>query len=364
MLKLIVGKKLFIAIVLAQLLIFSLDLSTREDDISIGFLYTIPTLMGFLIKERKLQNLIVGISILLITLGCFLPSIAEGDLLIFFGNRALSIITVLITGIMVNYRVRLEDTLAAALVKEKKASAMQRAFVSMVSHEFRTPLTIIDGEAYRMGKLKNAISPEDLTTRIKSIRQAVNRMIVLIERILYTSRALDNKIAMHLERVNLWTLLKSIGRQQNEVAPSHQIRVAVHDLPVSIRADKTLLTYIFDNLVGNAIKYSPEGSVVEITGHTSGNLAVIMVRDHGIGIPKGDLANLFEPYYRGGNVAGISGSGVGLFLVETFVRMHGGRISVDSSEGQGSVFTVLLPVAGVEPPAAPPPAAGPGHDPG
>jgi len=352
MLKLIIGRKLFIAIVLAQMLIFCLDLVTREDDISIGFLYTIPTLMGFLIKERKWQNLIVAISILLITLGCFLPTIAEGDLLIFFGNRALSIITVLITGIMVNYRVRLEDTLGAALAKEKKASAMQRAFVSMVSHEFRTPLTIIDGEAYRMGKLKNAIAPEDLATRIKSIRREVSRMIVLIERILYTSRALDNKISMHLERVNLWTLLKSIARQQGEVAVSHQIKVAVHDLPVSIKADKSLLTYIFDNLIGNAVKYSPDGAVVEITGHTSGNFAVIMIRDHGIGIPPADLANLFEPYYRGGNVAGISGSGVGLFLVETFVRMHGGRITVDSIEGRGSVFTVLLPVAGLEAAAA------------
>ncbi|MBI1320968.1 MAG: hypothetical protein GC168_18735 [Candidatus Hydrogenedens sp.] len=342
-------KKLFIAIMTAQFMIFAFDTTTRADDVSIGFLYTIPTLMGFLIIERGLQITIVVLSITLILTGCFFPVPIETDLLVFFANRVLSIITVLITGIMVNYRVRMEQTLGDALAKERKASAMQRAFVSMVSHEFRTPLTIIDGEAYRMGKVKQAVSPEDLQTRVKSIRQAVSRMIVLIERILYTSRAFDNKISMHLERVNLWTLLKSIGRQHSEVALSHQIKVNVHDLPVSIRADRNLVTYILDNLIGNAIKYSPEGSVVEVTGQTNGTMAVIAVRDQGIGIPEADLPNLFEPYYRGGNVAGISGSGVGLYLVETFVRMHGGRILVESVEGQGSVFTVQMPVAGAEP---------------
>ena len=343
----VVGLEWFFTIVAAQISIFFFDVGTREDDVSIGFLYTLPTLMGFFVKDRTLRQTIVGISIILIIVGCFIPLPVHEDLPVFVANRTLSVVTVLITGIMVNFRVRLEQTLGEALAKEKNASATQRAFVSMVSHEFRTPLTIIDAEAYRMIKTKETIGPEDVERRARSIRASVTKMVTLIEGVLYSSRAQENSIVLNIERVSLRSLIRSVCHEQARVSPGHFIEYLVAGLPAEIRADRNLLTYVFDNLVANAIKYSPEGSTVTVSGDIIDDQAVIMVRDHGMGIPADDIPKLFQPYFRAGNASGFPGSGVGLYIVQTFVALHGGRVTVDSVLGQGSVFTVHLPANGV-----------------
>ena len=347
MINTVIGLEWFFTIVGAQISIFFFDVGTREDDVSIGFLYTLPTLMGFFVKDRTLQRTIVGISVILIVVGCFIPLPVRDDLPVFVANRTLSVVTVLITGIMINIRCRLEQTLADALAKEKNASATQRAFVSMVSHEFRTPLTIIDAEAYRMIRTKEAISPDDVERRAKSIRGSVTKMVNLIEGVLYSSRAQENSIVLNVERVNLRSLIRSVCHEQSQVSSGHFIEYMVAALPADIRADRNLLTYVFDNLVANAVKYSSEGSTVTVTGAVEDGNAVVSVRDHGIGIPADDLPKLFEPYFRAGNASGFSGSGVGLYIVQTFVALHGGRVTVDSTLGSGSVFTVHLPVNGV-----------------
>jgi signal transduction histidine kinase len=344
----VVGLEWFFTIVGAQISIFFFDVTTREDDVSVGFLYTLPTLMGFFVKDRLLQTAIVGISVVLIMVGCFIPVPVRDDLLVFIANRILSVVMVLVTGVMVYYRMKLEYALGDALAKEKSASATQRAFVSMVSHEFRTPLTIIDGEAYRLIRLKDQIAPEDLERRAKSIRFSVTRMINLIEGVLYSSRAQENKIVLNVEQVNLRSLIRGVCHQQSRVSGEHFIEYTVADLPLMIRADRNLLTYVFDNLLSNAVKYSPVGTTVKVIGHTADGFAVISVRDRGIGIPADDLPKLFEPYFRAGNASGFAGSGVGLYIVQTFIRLHGGRVTVDSVLGRGSVFTVYLPVTGPE----------------
>ena len=344
----VVGLEWFFTIVVAQISIFFFDVGTREDDVSIGFLYTLPTLMSFFVKDRTLQKAIVGISVVLIVVGCFIPMPVPDDLPVFVDNRILSVVTVLITGVMVNIRVKLEQTLADALAKERSASATQRAFVSMVSHEFRTPLTIIDGEAYRMIKTKESIAPDDIEQRARSIRGSVTKMVNLIEGVLYSSRAQENSIVLNVERVNLRGLIRSVCHEQAQVAPGHVIDCEVAGLPPTIMADRNLLTYVFDNLVANAVKYSPEGSVVTVRGGVEAGEAVVSVRDTGIGIPAEDLPKLFEPYFRAGNASGFSGSGVGLYIVRTFVTLHEGRVGVVSELGRGSVFRVHLPVGGAE----------------
>ncbi|MEI6557231.1 MAG: HAMP domain-containing sensor histidine kinase [Rhodospirillaceae bacterium] len=348
MINTVVGLEWFFTIVAAEISIFFFDVSTREDDVSIGFLYTLPTLMGFFVKDRALQNTIVATSIVLIIFGCFIPVPVHEDLPVFIANRILSVVTVLITGIMVNFRVKLERTLADALAKEKSASATQRAFVSMVSHEFRTPLTIIDGEAYRMIKTKETIVADDIERRAKSIRSSVTRMVNLIEGVLYSTRAQENSIVLHVERVNLRSLIRSVCHEQARVSPDHFVEYIVAGLPAAVKGDRNLLSYVFDNLVGNAIKYSPAGSVVTVNGEVVDAQAVVIIRDSGIGIPAEDLPRLFEPYFRAGNASGFSGSGVGLYIVQTFVKLHGGRVTVESTVGQGSVFTVYLPVDGAK----------------
>ena len=341
-----VGIEWFFTSLSIEIGIFIFDIATRQDDVSIGFLYILPTLLGFLVKERVLQAAIVVSAVGLIIAGCLIPLPVRDDLLVFFANRVMSVVTVVITGVMVYYRVRLEQTLAEALAREKSASATQRAFVSMVSHEFRTPLTIIDAEAYRLTRIKDTISPDDIEKRAKSIRSSVTRMINLIEGVLYSARAQENKIVCNIERVNLRSLVRLVCHEQGRVASGYQIECDIADLPAMIKGDGNLLTYVFDNLVQNAIKYSPEGTTIRVVGRLDGNRAVVEVHDQGIGVPADDLPKLFEPYFRARNASGMPGSGVGLYIVRTFVGLHGGEVVVESTLGQGSVFTVMLPVAG------------------
>jgi two-component system, OmpR family, sensor kinase len=110
-----------------------------------------------------------------------------------------------------------------------------------------------------------------------------------------------------------------------------------------IRGDNKLLSQVFHNLVANAVKYSPAEAAVQVRCELDGRSAVVAVEDRGLGIPERDREHLFERYYRGSNVTGIVGSGIGLYLVKTVIDLHHGEIFVESEEGKGSRFTVKLP---------------------
>jgi len=114
-----------------------------------------------------------------------------------------------------------------------------------------------------------------------------------------------------------------------------------------MHGDRNLLTYVFDNLIGNAVKYSAEGSTITVTGLSADGFAVVTVQDRGIGIPAEDLPKLFEPYFRASNATAFRGSGVGLYIIRSVARLHGGSVAVTSELGRGSVFTLHLPVQGV-----------------
>jgi len=116
------------------------------------------------------------------------------------------------------------------------------------------------------------------------------------------------------------------------------------DRSLRMVADPKLLSQVFDNLLSNAIKYSPGGGIVRITSRAEEGWFVVSVDDHGIGIPSADVGRLFERYFRGSNVSGIVGTGVGLNLVKMVVDLHGGDVAVESQEGKGSRFTVRLPI--------------------
>jgi len=335
----------FVPIMSCQMLIFFFDIFTREDDVSIGFIYVLPTLMAFFVRDRALQITIITTSMVLILLGCLVPIPISEDLPTFLANRFLSIVTVLITGIMIRLRIRLEMTLFDALEKERKSSATQRSFVSMVSHEFRTPLTIIDAEAYRLDKLKNTIAPDDIGLRAKSIRDSVGRMVKLIEDVLYSSRAQENLIELNIGKINLAAIIRSVCSESKR----HSYRSIHYDtdaLPELISGDSSLLTNVFENLISNAVKYSSKDTSVMVSGAIDSDHVTITVEDQGIGIPADDIPRLFQPYFRATNVSTFPGSGVGLYFVQTVVRLHGGKVSAKSEIGKGSCFTVHLPIAG------------------
>jgi two-component system, OmpR family, sensor kinase len=232
------------------------------------------------------------------------------------------------------------------LAHEQRLAMQQRNFVSMASHEFRTPMTVIDGHARRMIKMQGSMSFDEVCERAGKIRSAVLRMTHLIDNLLNSSRLIDGGAAhyFHPTDMDAAALLREVCQLHREMVPGSQIAERIAAAPLRMSGDPKLLLQAFSNILANAIKYSPGGGAITVdAGIESGEVAVA-IADRGIGIPPADLDRLFERYHRGSNVSGIVGTGVGLYLVKMAVDLHGGRIEVDSKEGEGSRFTIRLPV--------------------
>jgi signal transduction histidine kinase len=237
----------------------------------------------------------------------------------------------------------LEETLE----KERRMTAQQRNFVAMTSHEFRTPLTVIDAQAQRLIKLKDRLTPNDLLERATRIRSAVTRLTGIMDSLLGDSRLLDEQAVCHPGEFDPATLLHEVCQLHRETSRGADIREEFGELPSTMHGDPKLLFALFSNLLSNAVKYSAAGRPVDVMARMEpGGGLLVHVRDHGIGIPDRDRAHLFERYYRGTNAVGVAGSGVGLHLVAMVLELHGGAIEVESRAGEGSTFIVHLP-AGV-----------------
>jgi two-component system, OmpR family, sensor kinase len=233
------------------------------------------------------------------------------------------------------------------LAEEQRLMQMQRNFVSMASHEFRTPLSIIDGHAQRLSSLGGRLSGEDLRERAGRIRSAVQRMTHLMQHLLDASRVIDGRVELyiHPEPIDLGALLREACRLQREVAPQAQILESWDRRPLPVSGDWNLLLQAFGNLLSNAVKYSPDEGLIKVSAACPGTVCSVVVEDRGIGIPAAERARVFERYFRGSNAAGITGTGVGLYFVRMVVELHGGQVAMESCEGAGSRFTVQLPLS-------------------
>jgi len=248
------------------------------------------------------------------------------------------------------------------LAQEQRLALLQRNFVSMASHEFRTPLTVIDGHARRLDKMKDTIRPADISERAGKIRSAVLRLTHLIDTLLDSSRVVDGSASLYFApaEVDVASLLQEVCQLHREMVPAAQIVERFAAMPMKTAGDAKLLFQVFSNLLGNAVKYSPGGGTIEVDAAIVDGRIAVSVTDHGIGIPDSDRERLFERYHRGSNVSGIVGTGVGLYLVKMAVDLHGGTIEVKSKQGAGATFTIWLPIvaAAALPQSRPPHAIG------
>ncbi len=233
-----------------------------------------------------------------------------------------------------------------ALSLEKDLNNLHKQFVTMASHEFRTPLTIIDGSAQFLAREAEKISPERIAQRAEKIRGAVCRMTSLIESTLTVARLDAGKIEIAPHECNLKSLIMDVCERQQELSPSHNFSFDLGELPDSIIADSKAMDQVMTNLCSNAVKYSPDSPAIHIYGRREGANAVVSVRDQGLGIADEDIPKLFSRFFRAQNSTGIVGTGIGLNLVKELVTMHGGTVHVDSCAGDGSTFTLHLPIQG------------------
>ncbi len=234
--------------------------------------------------------------------------------------------------------------LTASLNKEKTIVEQQKTFVSMVSHEFRTPLTIIDGNAQIIQKRGDTIGKEGLEKRSITIRAAVERLVRLIETILSGHMIESGMLVLDPKPVDLGQLIQDVADSLQDISPNHRLRTTVRGLPPTVLIDEKLMRQTISNLLSNAVKYSPSSPEVEISAFREGEQIIIEVQDHGVGIPEKEQPQIFDRYYRASTSSGIPGSGLGLSLVKQFVDLHHGSLALRSKVGIGTVITVSIPL--------------------
>ncbi len=236
------------------------------------------------------------------------------------------------------------DRLSKALAAEKMFSELQQQFIAMASHEFRTPLAIIDGAAQAMMRRLDGMSPEQITDRLGKIRASVARMTDLLTSTLEMT-ALDGQQADATPEVcKIRTILRDLVEQITENEPTAEIDLNLDGLPSKISGDSRLISKIFLNLLLNAVRYSLGPPKISVRGDTDGKFITVVVSDSGIGIPADEQPRVFDQFFRASNSSGTGGIGVGLYFAKKLTEMHGGTIAVQSVEGEGATFTVTLPV--------------------
>ncbi|MBI1840058.1 MAG: hypothetical protein HYR88_04310 [Verrucomicrobia bacterium] len=227
---------------------------------------------------------------------------------------------------------------------EREINRLKSGFVSLVSHEFRTPLGIIQSSAQILERYLEKLPPEQRRDQLASITKNVRRMGSLIDEVLLLGKSEAGQMRFAPAPLALGELCSRLVEEM--LSATHRqcpIELVAEPMPPAL-VDESLLRHILSNLLSNATKYSPPGSPVRLRVRREGSHAVIEVRDDGMGIPEADRAKLFTAFHRGANVGQIGGTGLGLTIVLRCVKLHGGDIAVDSQEGRGTQFTARLPV--------------------
>jgi len=239
--------------------------------------------------------------------------------------------------------------LERALKKEKQVNQMQRQFVSMASHEFRTPLAIIDSTAQRMTSIMRMFDNQfdgkkEFNTKITKIRSAVERLTTLIESTLAAENIDSGKTEFNAQTCSFRSLILEVCERQKEISVSHDISWDIDALPVRLIADNGKIDQIFTNLLSNAVKYSPDANRIDVRGWQESGSVYISVTDYGLGIPVHEQSKIFDRFYRASSSLGIVGTGIGLYLVKEFVALHSGSLDITSKEDEGTTITIRLPM--------------------
>jgi PAS domain S-box-containing protein len=263
------------------------------------------------------------------------------------GRRLLSAEDFFAIGLLAQYfavaarNVELYAELEARRAAVLELSSSKSDLISMLGHDFAGPLTTINGFAQLLLEQEG----QDAETRgyLETITKSAQRLACLARDTLALSRLENNEIEMTLEPVDLVALMRDTA---SSFTDSREVRIHAPEETLIVRADGARLRQVFENLIGNAMKYSPGGEAIHIGIRRRGQTARITVLDFGIGIPASDRGAIFTRFVRASNARrmGIAGTGFGLYLVKRLVERHGGKIVYGSHVGRGSAFTIMLPI--------------------
>ncbi len=248
--------------------------------------------------------------------------------------------------------IRSGGAVVGAVIVIRDISALQELdrkkdeFLSVASHELRTPLTTIRGYTQLLLQLLYEIDPEERTAYLQSMLGEIDRMMGLISELLDVSRIQRNRLQVSPQDLDWVEFVRTLTAATALQHPERTVEFTSDIERVSIKADPQRMRQVIDNLMSNALKYSPEESPVTVRVDASNGTLFTYVEDRGIGIPADELPRLFERFHRARNVSSryYGGLGLGLYISRAIIESHGGRISVETLEGSGSVFRIDLPL--------------------
>ncbi|PQA76386.1 GAF domain-containing sensor histidine kinase [Rhodoferax sp. TS-BS-61-7] len=244
-------------------------------------------------------------------------------------------------------RMQAEENQQIALQQQIALNDMKARFITMASHEFRTPLATIHGSVELLQHYEDRMPADKKLHTLQKIDDAVERMTHMLENVLVIGRTDAGRLEFKPRTLSVTTFCHGLVDELRSAMARQLVGVRLQlELPPAEQLfwlDDTLIRNIVGNLLSNAIKYSPQGGDVHFAVRDQGDALVFTVSDQGIGIPEADQAALFVSFHRASNVGPIAGTGLGLSIVKEAVTCHLGDIRVDSTVGQGSTFTVTLP---------------------
>ncbi len=236
-----------------------------------------------------------------------------------------------------------QEELKKALAKEQELNELKSRFVSMASHEFRTPLATILSSIYLIEKYINPDQEERRRKHVNRVRSNVHALNSILDDFLSLSKLEEGKISLHLEYIKLRELMTELQEEMHlQTKPGQKILLDYEEDEEYLWLDGALVRNSLNNLLSNAIKYSPENSEIILKGRVAGSKISISVKDHGIGISLEEQEHLFERFFRARNVTHIKGTGLGLSIVKRYIDMLGGNITFESIPHQGTTFVIHL----------------------
>jgi signal transduction histidine kinase len=233
------------------------------------------------------------------------------------------------------------------LARERELNELKSEFVSLVSHEFRTPLEIIMSSIDNLDRYHDRLGVEKRQELLRTVHKSVRRMSGMMEEVLVLGRLETDRINFKPAVFELRSFLQRVCDEiQSATAGRCPIRFHTVGTPDHASGDEALLRHIFINLLSNSVKYSAPAQPVDFLVERRDEYAVCRIIDQGCGVPEADQRRLFQAFHRGSNVRQVPGTGLGLLIVQRCVKLHGGQVEFESLEGKGSTFTVTLPLFG------------------
>jgi PAS domain S-box-containing protein len=242
---------------------------------------------------------------------------------------------------------RLEESqqeLSEALDKERQLNEIKSRFVSMASHEFRTPLSTVLSSASLISKYTKTEEQDKRQKHIEKIKGSVKHLNDLLEDFLSLGKLDEGKIGAQYQEMNLPDAIHDTVDEMKALLKPNQRIDYNHEGTTLIESDRKLIKNIIINLISNAIKFSDEGSLIDIRSKVTGDVASVSVKDEGIGISEEDQQHLFSSFFRGKNVVNIQGTGLGLHIVRRYLDLLGGEVKLKSQLAKGTTITFTIPV--------------------